>query len=123
WLLSDARVVSAPAAPALEGLRLAQVPREQATLQIRFDDPRLLSAALQARWTGGQYDDDQNVFLLHSYATVDALLSRSLGAWLRGLSVFAAGENLGNERYDIGRTPLRTIGPPRTLRVGLRLER
>src|SRR5262249_27546722 len=57
WLLSDAKVVSAPGVPALEGLRLAQVPREQATLQIRFDDPRLLSAALQARWTGNQYDD------------------------------------------------------------------
>jgi len=123
WLLSDARVVDAPAVRGLEGLRLPQVPRNQATLQIRFDDPRFLSAALQARWTGGQFDDDQNVFLLRSYASVDALLSRSLSGGLRGLSVFAAGENLGDTRYDIGRTPLRTIGPPRTLRVGLRIER
>ena len=123
WLLSDARVVSAPTAPDLEGLRLAQVPRNQATLQLRFDDPRIVSAALQARWTGGQYDDDQNVFLLRSYATVDAFLSRSLGAQVRGLSIFAAGENLANERYDIARTPLLSNGPPRTFRAGLRLER
>jgi len=122
WLLSDARVVSAPAARGLDGLRLPQVPRNQATLQIRFDDPRLLSAALQARWTGGQYDDDQNVFLLRSYATVDARLSRALSGSLRGLSVFAAGENLSGTSYDIVRTPLRSIGPPRTLRAGLRIE-
>ena len=123
WLLSDARVVTAPAQPDLEGLRLAQVPRSQATLQIRFDDPRLATAALQARWTGAQFDDDQNLFLLRSFTTVDALVSRSLGVWLRGLSLFAAGENLLDQRYDVGRTPLRTLGPPRLLRVGVRIER
>jgi outer membrane receptor protein involved in Fe transport len=123
WLLSDARVVSAPAQPSLEGLRLAQVPRNQATLQVRFDDPRLATAAVQARWTGAQFDDDQNLFRLRSYATVDALVSRSLAVWLRGLSLFAAGENLLDERYDVGRTPLRTVGPPRVLRLGIRIER
>jgi outer membrane receptor protein involved in Fe transport len=123
WLLSDARVVDAPAEPDLEGLRLPQVPRNQATLQIRFDDLRLATAALQARWTGAQFDDDQNLFRLGSFTTVDALVSRSLSFWLRGLSAYAAGENLLNERYDVGRTPLLTLGPPRTVRVGVRIER
>jgi outer membrane receptor protein involved in Fe transport len=123
WLLSDARVVTAPAERDLEGLRLSQVPRNQATLQVRFDDPRFATVALQARWTGAQFDDDQNQFLLRSFTSVDALVSRSLGTWLRGLAIFAAGENLANTSYDIGRTPLRTLGAPRTLRVGFRVER
>jgi outer membrane receptor protein involved in Fe transport len=119
WLLSDARVVSAKD-PGLEGLRLPQVPRNQATLQIRFDDLRLATIALQARWTGAQFDDDQNLFRLASFTTVDALVSRGLG---HGLSVLVAGENLLDERAEIGRTPLRTLGPPRMVRVGIRVER
>jgi outer membrane receptor protein involved in Fe transport len=119
WLLSDATVVSAKD-PGLEGLRVPQVPRNQATLQIRFDDLRLATIALQARWTGAQFDDDQNLFRLASFTTVDALVSRGLG---HGLSVFAAGENLLDERAEIGRTPLRTLGPPRMVRVGIRVER
>jgi outer membrane receptor protein involved in Fe transport len=120
YLLSDARVVSAPAEPGLEGLRLPQVPRHQLTVQLRFDDPRLASIGLQARWVGGQLDDDQNRFRLGSFAAVDAIVSRSLG---RGLSAFIAAENLLDERYEIGRTPVRTLGPPRLLRLGFRLER
>ncbi|HEX7182648.1 MAG TPA: TonB-dependent receptor [Thermoanaerobaculia bacterium] len=120
YLLSDARVESAPAEPALEGLRLPQVPRHQLTFQLRFDDPRLASIGLQARWVDGQFDDDQNRFRLGSFAAVDAIVSRSLG---RGLSAFVAAENLLDERYEIGRTPVRTLGPPRLLRLGFRLER
>jgi outer membrane receptor protein involved in Fe transport len=123
WLFADSEVVDAPAQPDLAGLRLAQVPRQQATLQARFDDPRLLSASLQARWTGDQFDDDQNRFRLNGFTTVDALVSRALGSRLRGVSVFAAAENLTGERYDIARTPLRSVGPPRTLRAGIRIDR
>lgn len=118
YLYADARVESAPAEPALEGLRLPQVPRHQVTAQIRFDDPRLASAALQARWTDEQFDDDLNQLRLGSFATVDALVSRGLG---RGISIFAAAENLFDERFDIGRTPVRTLGPPRIVRVGVRV--
>jgi len=38
------------------------------------------------------------------------------------VSFFLAGENLGDADYDVGRTPLRTIGPPRTIRGGLRVR-
>lgn len=119
YLLADARVESAPAEPDLEGLRLPQVPRHQASLQVRFDDPRLASVGLQARWSDAQFDDDLNRFRLGSFATLDAFVSRGLG---RGVSVFAAAENLLDERFDIGRTPVRTLGPPRTARIGVRLE-
>ncbi len=120
YLFADAEVRSFPANRALEGLALPQVPRHQASLQLRFDDPRRLSAALQARWTDSQFDDDQNRLHLAGFATLDLLVARPLG---RGLSAFTAAENLLDERYDVGRTPVRTLGPPRLLRLGLRLSR
>jgi outer membrane receptor protein involved in Fe transport len=120
YLLSDAKVASAPGAEDLEGLRIPQVPRHQTTFQLRFDDPQIASLGLQARWTGGQFDDDQNRFRLDSLVTVDATVSHPLG---HGLTVFLAGENLTGERYEIGKTPLVTLGPPRMMRLGLRLQR
>jgi outer membrane receptor protein involved in Fe transport len=119
WLLADARVITAKQAD-LEGLRIPQVPRHQVTMQIRFDDPRFATVGLQARWSSSQFDDDQNRFRLGSSTTVDALVSRGLG---HGLSVFAAGENLLDERAETGRTPLRTLSAPRTVRAGVRIER
>lgn len=120
YLLSDARVASFPVNPELEGLRLPQIPRHQVTLQARFDHPDWASVGVQARWTGEQPDDDQNRFRLGSFTTVDALVSRPL--W-KGFSAFAAVENLFDERFEIGRTPTRTFGPPRAVRIGLRVER
>lgn len=120
YLLSDATVASAPGEPALEGLRIPQVPKHQASLQLRFVDPELATLGLQARWTGEQFDDDRNQLPLASFFTVDALVSRQL---IRGLELFVAGENLFNQDYEIGRTPVRSLGPPRTVRVGARFER
>ncbi len=120
YLYSDSKVASAPAEPDLEGLRLAQIPEHQASLQLRFVDSDLGTFGLQARWTGDQFDDDRNELRLKSFTTVDALVSRPL---LPGLEVFVAGENLLDERYETGRTPIRTLGPPRTFRLGLRFER
>jgi outer membrane receptor protein involved in Fe transport len=120
YLFSDSTVASARAEPDLEGLRLAQVPEHQASLQLRVSDPRLGTLGLQARWTGGQFDDDRNELRLRGFTTVDALVSRPL---VRGLEIFAAGENLFDERIETGRTPVLTLGPPRTVRVGLRFGR
>ena len=120
YLWADAKVASAPGQEDLEGLRIPQVPRHQATFQLRFEDPRIASVGLQARWTGEQPDDDQNRFLLGSFAAVDAVVSRPLG---RGLAVFLAGENLTDEAYEIGKTPITTLGPPRLVRIGFRLGR
>jgi outer membrane receptor protein involved in Fe transport len=120
YLFSDSTVASARAEPDLEGLRLAQVPEQQASAQLRVSDPRLGTLGLQARWTGDQFDDDRNALRLRSFTTVDALVSHPL---VRGLEVFAAGENLLDQRIETGRTPVLTLGPPRTVRVGLRFGR
>lgn len=120
YLFSDAEVVSFPANRDLEGLHLPQVPRHQLSFQTRFDAPDFLTLGLQVRWNGDQFDDDQNRFRLDSFTTVDALASRPLA---RGFAAFAAVENLFDQAYEIGRTPVRTLGPPRTVRIGLRFER
>ena len=78
-----------------------------------------MRAALRARWLGRQFEDDQNRLPLDPYFTVDAFLSRSV---IAGLDAFVAAENVFDERSDVGRTPVRTIGPPRTLRAGFRLR-
>jgi outer membrane receptor protein involved in Fe transport len=119
YLLADATVRRFRADPALEGLRVPQVPRHQATLLARWHPARGLRASAQARWSGAQYDDDRNQFRLGSYWAVDALAAYPLGT---RFELFAAGENLTGDRWDVGRTPLRTIGPPRTLRAGVRVD-
>ena len=115
----DATVLRFPANTALEGLLIPQVPRHIMTFQARYSNPRRLTAAFQGRAGGEQFDDDQNQFRLNPYFTLDAFASRSLG---RGVEVFGALENLTGQRYDIGRTPLRTIGPPLLARIGIRFQ-
>jgi outer membrane receptor protein involved in Fe transport len=113
----DARVLKFPANTSLEGLVIPQVPRHLLTFQARYSNPRRLTVSFQGRAGGSQFDDDQNQFRLDRYFTLDAFASRALG---HGVEVFGALENLTGQRYDIGRTPLRTIGPPLLGRVGVR---
>ncbi|MBA2503391.1 MAG: TonB-dependent receptor [Pyrinomonadaceae bacterium] len=119
YLLADARVTEFPTNTALEGLRIPQVARHQLTFQMRYNDPSLLNFSLQGRAASNQFDDDQNRFPLGSYFTMDALASRDIS---RNIEAFVAIENLFNNRYATGRTPVTTISPPFFARVGLRLR-
>ena len=118
YLLSDATVREFAADTSLEGLRLPQVPRHSASLQLRYDGAAA-AAGVQARWIGVQFDDDQNRLPLRGFVSVDAEARKPIG---RRLEAFLGGENLTGVRYDIGRTPVRTVGPPRSLRAGLRIR-
>jgi outer membrane receptor protein involved in Fe transport len=113
----DATVLKFPANTSLEGLLIPQVPRHLLTFQTRYSNPRLFTLAFQGRAVGEQFDDDQNLLSLDRYFTLDAFAARSLG---RGVEVFGAFENLTGQRYDVGRTPVRTIGPPLLARIGIR---
>jgi outer membrane receptor protein involved in Fe transport len=119
YLFADAIVQEFPANILLEGLLIPQVPRHQLTLQARYVNPSLVTFGLQARASGGQFDDDQNRFRLNKYFTLDALLSRRFA---RGFEAFIAAENIFNTRYDIGLTPVRTTGPPLLVRFGFKLQ-
>lgn len=118
YLLADSRVARFPPAPALEGLRVPQVPRHLLTFQARYANGRGLTLAAQARASGLQFDDDQNRLPLAAYFTLDLFAARRLR---RGVAVFAAAENLG-PRTETGRTPVLTLGPPPLVRAGLRLR-
>lgn len=119
YLFVDATVLEFPANTALERKRLPQVARHQITFQTRYSNPSLFTLAFQGRASSTQFDDDQNLFPLDPYFTLDAFLSRRI---TRHLEAFIAAENIFNQRYTTGRTPVRTIGPPLLFRLGFRLR-
>jgi len=120
YLFDDATVVRFPANIALEGLMIPQVPRHQFTFQARYANPSIITISFQGRASSAQFDDDQNVFQLGSYFTLDLFISRRVA---RGLEAFVAAENLFGQRYEIGKTPLITLGPPTLVRAGFRFSR
>ncbi|MGE0444985.1 MAG: TonB-dependent receptor [Vicinamibacterales bacterium] len=117
-VFTRSRLSETPEQPQLEGNHTPQVPSYQFGGNVTYADPRGFTGSMQLRVLGSQYDDDLNVFELDPFAVVDLTLSQEL---IRGLNVFAAVENLFNKDYDTGRTPLRTVGWPRSFRMGVRV--
>jgi len=111
------RFLATTAFPDLEGNRVPQVPVYQMGAGVTYAAGRSTLTS-QIRAVGLQYDDDRNQLELRPFVVVDAYASQALGA---GVHLFAAVENLFDVEYDVGRTPVRTVGWPRTVRAGLRL--
>ncbi|HEV3486598.1 MAG TPA: TonB-dependent receptor, partial [Vicinamibacterales bacterium] len=101
----------------LVGLRVPQVPRVHASTGVRATSGAL-AASVEWRYISRQFDDDRNQFALEPSSMVDGRLGWRVR---RGIELFAAVENVFDEEQDVGRTPLRTIGLPRTFRSGVRL--
>jgi len=119
YLFSDATVRRAPQDPTLAGLWLPQIPRHQFTLQTAYANPDLFTAAVQFRASGRQFDDDQNQLPLGSFAVVDAMISRRIAG---PLELFLAVQNILDEKFAVGRTPVETLGMPRMVRGGIRIR-
>jgi outer membrane receptor protein involved in Fe transport len=118
YLLADSTVTEFVPEPGLEGRRVPQVPRHQLTAGGSWSGDRA-TIGVQTRWTSSQFDDDRNQLRLASYFVADLFASYRVGP---ALAIFGAAENLFGEEYEIGRTPVVTIGPPRSLRLGVRAE-
>ncbi len=118
YALTDARVVSFPADPTLEGRRVPQVPKHQATLQARYEGR--LRLGLQLRLTGDAWEDDRNELELASAAQLDLFAGYALSP---SVLVFAAAENVTDAEIVAARTPVPGLAAPRQLRAGLRLSR
>jgi outer membrane receptor protein involved in Fe transport len=107
-----------PEQPAIQGNLVPQVPKFQLGGSVIYTHPIGFTGSVQARAFGSTYDDDQNTLLLEQYGVVDISASQQI---LREVNVFVAVENLFDKDYDTGKTPLRTVGWPRTARVGIRI--
>ncbi len=107
------------ATPTLAGNEVPQVPGVQFGLGVAWSAPQQVSVATLVRGSSSQFDDDLNTpaFKLNPYAVLDFSVSRPI---TRSLQAMFSVENLFDKDYDTGRTPLRTIGWPRTVRVGVR---
>jgi outer membrane receptor protein involved in Fe transport len=125
YQFTNATVVSFPGDDSLVGLRIPEVPRHEATFQVRYSNPasahRLerVTMAVQGRAESAAYDDSQNTLRLDPYFTVDALMSRAIGP---NTEVFVAGENLTDLRYQTALTPYINLGPPILFRAGFRFN-
>ncbi len=108
----------------LLGKRVAQVPQNVFTWEARYWNPSRIMLSVQGRFVGNQFDDDQNLYPLGRFYSMDLQIGRNL---TRNLEVFAAAENVLDQRYNVANTPvsggsLFNIGPPILYRVGLRLN-
>ena len=94
-----------------------QIPKYNVGIGARFVD-RGWTGSAQLRITGAQFEDDLNVFVLRRATVFDVYAGRSLN---RQVQVFAAVENLFDNEYDVGRTPILTTGLPRAGRIGVQI--
>ncbi len=122
YLFTDARVVDpGAAAPALDGKRLAQVPRHTVTAGATWNAPAAFQFTARVRWFSMQYEDDENTLGLAPAATVDLGVSRRFA---RRWEVFIAVENVLDAEVQTGRTAagVVSVAPPRWSRAGLRYD-
>lgn len=103
----------------LTGNSVPQVPSWQVSAGARWLAPIGTTTQALVRIFADQFEDDRNTLTLRGAAIVDLSASHAIE---RRVSAFAAVENLFDVEYDTGRTPLRTIGMPRTARVGIRIH-
>jgi outer membrane cobalamin receptor len=122
YAYTAATVVSYPGNPGgidLVGLDVPQVPRNVFTWEARYWNLSRFLLSVDGRFVSRQFDDDQNQYPLNGFYTMDLELGCSL---TRHLELFAAAENLLNQRYQVARTPVVSLGPPILFRVGLRVN-
>lgn len=119
YLFVDARVVEFPANTNLIGKSLPQVAKHQLTFQTFYRPQLPFSIGLQGRISGAQFEDDLNDLRLRPFFTLDAFASYRPR---KNLEFLLAAENVFNNRYDVGLTPVRTVAAPAFLRLGLRFS-
>ncbi len=132
---NPALVNNCPGIPG-EACYLPQVPRHRGSLQASFNDPQIISVAVNMQFVGLQFDDDQNVRGVPSngcavstfapctnpglpgYGLVDLTASRAFG---RNFEVFFGVQNIGDAEYYVQTYPT-TTGTPRLYNGGVRVR-
>jgi outer membrane cobalamin receptor len=106
YLLTDSRLD--------DGRWLPQVPKHQATIALRHDG--IVSTVFDVRLGSAQFEDDRNELLLERFVVFGASIRKGIS---RNLELFVSAENLTDERYAVGRTPLLSLGAPRMVHGGI----
>lgn len=116
WAFTDARVEASGTAAALDGMRPAQVARHQGSANLGWTRGRG-SVSVTGRYTGPQFEDDQNVRELAGAFTIDARIAVPVTA---ALAIEARGENLTDARIETAITGNGIVerATPRTLWIG-----
>ena len=120
YQLAFSTVTKFQADPTLVGKWTPQVPRNMATLQMRFERERWGTLSVDLRTSGQQFDDSANQFRLAGYGQVDLYGEHTFGQHWR---IYGQVGNLVNQPLQAGRTPLLTLGAPRTVIGGVRFFR
>jgi outer membrane receptor protein involved in Fe transport len=109
----DARFVDA-IDDGIDGNRLPQVPRAAFTLAVEAPLPERMAVSAVLRALSPQFDDDRNRYELASATQLDVRLTGRAGRVGWHIVV----ENVFDAAIEVGRTPLVTLAPPRSVRVG-----
>jgi outer membrane receptor protein involved in Fe transport len=104
------------AQPALIGNWIPEVPRQSFTAQLRAARPRVGEVTLAARASGHAFDDSANTYVLSSFFSLDLSAHHDFGTrWTASVIL----DNLLNQRPDVARTPILTLGSPFLAEGGL----
>ena len=114
---AHAVVTGFSAQPGLVGNWIPNVPRQSVTAQLRARRSGWGEVTVAMRAAGKAYDDSTNQFALRRFVAVDVYGQRSLG---RGWSTFVSVQNVFNQRAEVARTPLLTLGNPVLAQGGVR---
>jgi len=120
YQLAFSTVTKFQADPTLVGKWTPQVPRNLATLQMRFQNEQLGVLSVGLRTSGQQFDDSANQFRLAGYAQVDLFAEHT---FRRQWQIYCGIQNLLNQPVQAGRTPILTLGSPVTVAGGVRFSR
>ncbi len=101
----------------LTGNWIPEVPRQSLTATVNYSVAHVAAFHLIGSYTGREYDDAANQFILHPYPRLDVSADRNLRF---GLSLYGAVQNLANRAIDAGRTPTLTLAAPRLVEAGIR---
>ncbi|RPJ71080.1 MAG: TonB-dependent receptor, partial [Acidobacteria bacterium] len=103
--------------PGIDGRDVPQVPAVQWSSRLRYGAAAGW-VALEVRGAGRQFEDDRNELPLRPFLAIDVAAGYRVARWAELLVSF---ENVGNTEIEVGRTPVPTIGLPRSVHVGVRV--
>jgi outer membrane receptor protein involved in Fe transport len=120
YMFAHARITDGGEYATLAGKQLAQTPRHRATALLAYDEPKLVTLTGAVRYVDHRYEDDRNTIVAQPFTVVDAMAVRKL---THGLAGFVSVANVLDRRYVAQQAGVDTIGAPRLVQVGVRLDR